>query len=259
MSEGFLTIVGSGIQAGAHLTLASKACIEKADWLVFSVSDPLTAAWLKQLNPKAEPLANPELYEKRGDMYRAMVDHVLGLLGRGGHVCMVIYGHPAVFAEAPLRALKAARAAGYQARMLPGISTEDCLYVDLELDPCENGFQSYEVTDFLIHRRRIDMHCPLLLWQIAVIGESGFYQGETSPERVQVLCDVLLELYPRDHQVVLYEAPIYVVHAPVIEKLPLHSLAQAKIGQRMSLFIPSVGPAPLDREMMAKLGMGRGV
>ena len=55
----------------------------------------------------------------------------------------------------------------------------------------------------------------------------------------------------------LYEAPIYAVHAPVIEKLPLHSLAQAKIGQRVSLFIPAVGPAPIDREMLVKLGMVR--
>ncbi len=255
MVKGTLTIVGTGIQAGAHLTLAARACIEKADHLVFAVSDPVTAAWLKQLNEKAEPLAGPESFGKREDMYKAMVQRILGLLEKGGLVCAVFYGHPGVFADPPHLALNAALEHGYQARMLPGVSAEDCLFSDLRLDPGKNGFQSYEVSDFLIHRRRFDKHCPLLLWQIAVIGYRGFYKGDAQKERIQVLCEELAGVYGWDHRVTLYEAAIYPVNPPVIDEMTLKALPDAKVGERASLYIPPVGPAPVDRIMLQKLRM----
>ncbi|MCT7994876.1 hypothetical protein [Laspinema olomoucense] len=54
MQRGSLTIVGSGIQPGECLTLATQAWIKYADKLLFSVVDPVTASWLPTLNPTAE-------------------------------------------------------------------------------------------------------------------------------------------------------------------------------------------------------------
>jgi len=255
--KGSLTIVGTGIEVGAHLTLAAKAAIEQADRLVYSVSDPVTAAWLTELNPTAEPLYNPEAFHHRAEMYRAAVARILELLDEGGLVCAAFYGHPGVFADPPHMALRAARERGFQARMLPGVSAEDCLYADLGIDPAE-GFQSFEVTDFLIRKRRFDPHCPLLLWQIAVIGHRAVYRGETSRAGLRVLCDVLAPHYGRDHRVILYEAAIYAVIPPVIDELALGDLPEATPGERASLYLPPIGEAPLDRDMLARLGMEQG-
>jgi len=252
---GSLTIVGTGIKVGAQLTLAAKTAIEKADTLLFSVSDPVTATWLKDMNPTAEPLYSPGDYRRRRDMYQAAVARILEALAEGGRVCAAFYGHPGVFADPPYMALRAAREHGFEARMLPGVSAEDCLYADLEVDP-GMGFQSFEVSDFLIRRRRFDPHCPLLLWQIAVIGNRSVYRGETDRDKLRILCDVLEPFYRRDHEVVLYEAAIYAVQQPAIDRLALGDLPEATIGERASLYVPPIAEAPLDDEMVAALGLG---
>jgi len=255
MVKGSLTIVGAGIQAGAHLTLAAKAWIEQADKVVYTVADPVAADWLRQLNPSAEPLAAPESRSRRRVMYRAMTARILDLLAEGGRICAVFYGHPGVFADPAHAALKAARDAGYAAQMQPGVSAEDCLFADLGVDPGKRGFQSYEVTDFLIHQRRFDPHVPLALWQIAVIGYLGFYDGRRLPDRLAVLRDRLAESYGGAHEVTLYEAAIYPVHPPVIERVALQHLPEASVGQRATLYVPPAADAPLDRAMLARLGM----
>jgi len=38
--------------------------------------------------------------------------------------------------------------------MLPGISTEDCLYADLGVDPGLIGSQNFEATDFIVSGRK---------------------------------------------------------------------------------------------------------
>ncbi len=56
MQRGSLTIVGTGIQLGGHLTLAAQSWIKQADKVLFAVADPVTAKCLQTLNPTAEAL-----------------------------------------------------------------------------------------------------------------------------------------------------------------------------------------------------------
>jgi precorrin-3B methylase len=57
-SAGSLTVVGTGIQLGVHLTPEARAAIEQADEVLYVVADTLTSAWLQELNPKARSLAS---------------------------------------------------------------------------------------------------------------------------------------------------------------------------------------------------------
>jgi hypothetical protein len=88
--------------------------------------------------------------------------------------------------------------------MLPGVSTEDCLFADLGIDPAA-GCQSYEATDFLLNGRRIDTSAALVLWQAGVVGDLRYRQGPAT-DGLRVLVDHLLHLYPGDHRVMVYEA-----------------------------------------------------
>ena len=54
--------------------------------------------------------------------------------------------------------------------MIAGISAEDCLFADLGFDPASTGCLTFEATDFLIHNRRVDPTCLVILWQIGVVG-----------------------------------------------------------------------------------------
>ncbi len=92
----------------------------------------------------------------------------------GLDVVGVFYGHPGVFVNPSHRALSIAREEGYKARMLPGVSAEDCLYADLCIDPANPGCVTYEASDFLIRERPVNIHSHLILFQVGCIGVADF-------------------------------------------------------------------------------------
>ena len=258
MRAGSLTIVGTGIQLAGHLTLGAKAWIEQADKVLFALADPVTAKWLQELNATAEALPYNRSNQRRGDTYREMTARILTEVRKGLHVCAVFYGHPGVFADPAHAAIKQARAEGFRAQMLPGISAEDCLFADLGVDPGKNGCQSFEATDFLIRRRKFDPTSILILWQIAMVGNLGFYQPGGHIKGLKILAEVLEQDYGANHQVTVYEASVYYpVCPPVIEHIPLAKLPEAKVTEVSTLYVPPKAMAPVDREIMASIGIKR--
>jgi uncharacterized protein YabN with tetrapyrrole methylase and pyrophosphatase domain len=166
--RGSLIVVGTGIKLIGHTTLETVACIERAEKLLYLVTDPTTAAWLRQLNPTAESLDDTYAEGKsRYRTYEEMTDRIVSAVQSGLHVCAAFYGHPGVFVSASHESIRRLRRGGFSARMLPGVSAEDCLVADLGMDPAKDGCQSFEATDFLVSRRRFDPTSALILWQRA--------------------------------------------------------------------------------------------
>jgi len=255
MPTGSLTVVGTGIHLVGDLTLAAKAWIEQADKVLFAVADPVTAEWLRTLNPTAEALPVDTNLPRRRMMHQAMVEHILTEVRQGLRVCVVFYGHPGVFVDPAHDAIRQAQCEGFKAQMLPGISAQDCLFADLGVDPGKCGCQSFEATDFLIRRRKFDPTSALILWQIAVIGHLGFYQAGGHAHGLSVLAEELQRWYAPDHEVVIYEAAVYPVCAPVIQRLPLCKLREANITEISTLYVPPKAVAVVDEAMMMRLGM----
>jgi uncharacterized protein YabN with tetrapyrrole methylase and pyrophosphatase domain len=256
LKTGSLTIVGTGIQLVGQVTLGVKAWIEQADKVLFAVADPVTAKWLRSLNASAESLPYNTNNQRRKDTYREMTEKILAEVRQGLNVCAVFYGHPGVFADSAHAAIVRARQEGFRAQMLAGISAQDCLFADLGVDPGKNGCQSFEATDFLIRRRKFDSTSALILWQIAMIGNLGFYKEGGYSHGLSILAEYLETYYSPDHEAILYEAAVYYpVCEPVIERIPLSKLSEAKVSEVSTLYIPPKESAPLDREMMMRLGM----
>jgi uncharacterized protein YabN with tetrapyrrole methylase and pyrophosphatase domain len=186
-----------------------------------------------------------------------MVERVLGAVRAGKDVCFVSYGHPGVFGDPMHAAVRQARAEGYDAHMLPAISSEDCLFADLGIDPASAGCQTFEATDFLIYGRAFDPHAALILLQIGVIAESTHKDRAElwNPAGLRVLTEKLLERYPPDHVVTVYEAPTYAVCEPSMQRIELDRLSEASITAISTLYVPPKGPPTLDLTMMAKLGL----
>src|SRR5205823_3853440 len=118
----------------------------------YVVGDPIAETTIVQLNPDgAESLSG--LYAEgkpRIDTYSQMVERILECVRSDMQTCLACYGHPGVFVYPSHEAIRRARSEGYRARMLPGISAEDCLFADLGVDPAIGGCQSYEATDFFV-------------------------------------------------------------------------------------------------------------
>jgi hypothetical protein len=255
---GSLTFVGTGLRLAGQVTPEAKSAIEDAEKLFHLVQDAVTHRWLAQLNPTAETLYDSYAPGRpRRSTYEEMVERVLAPVRRGLRVCVALYGHPGVFVRPAHEAIRIARAEGYDAEMLPGVSAEDCLIADLGFDPGAQGCQSFEATDFLVRHRIFDPTAALLLWQIGGIGIEDF-RGDAywNPAGVAHLAEHLAATYGDAHQVVVYETSPYPVVAPVIHRCPLAELAEAPITIGSTLLVPPLAQRPIDHALLARLTSG---
>ena len=233
-------MVGTGIKLVGQTTVEALACLQQAEKLLYLVTDPTTEAWIRRLNPTAESLEDCYAEGKsRVRTYQDMTARIMAAVRSGQEVCAAFYGHPGVFVSASHASIRRARQEGFSARMLPGISAEDCLVADLGVDPGEVGCQSFEATDFLICRRKFDPSSSLILWQVGVLGESRVKKGRACrPERLEVLTGRLRRHYPARHRVVLYEAAQFPICDPVITRISLAKLPQQTVWPMTTLYVP---------------------
>jgi uncharacterized protein YabN with tetrapyrrole methylase and pyrophosphatase domain len=255
MTHGSLTIVGTGITLIAQITTEAQAWITRADKTFFLMMHPLAEQWMLDLNPQAESLAR--FYTPRRDraeVYRDIADHVLAAVRAEQMVCAAFYGHPGVFVSPTQAMVRQARAEGYSVRMLPGISAEDCLFADLDLDPGVQGCQSYEASDFLIRPRRFDPTTPLILWQVGVIGYFDVIDASLDPSKgLAALAATLRRSYPAEHLLTLYEAALLPTSDPTITHVRLDQLPHAAITPLATLYVPPIAAPAVDAAMLESL------
>ena len=183
-----------------------------------------------------------------------MTEEILAAVRRGSRVCAAFYGHPGVFVNPSHAAIERARAEGFPARMLPAISAEDCLVADLGVDPGGQGWQSYEATDLLLRRYRLERTAALVVWQVDGIGKLD-WNLEPEPRGLRELAEFLLELYPQRHEVIFYMASLYPVVGPTIARLPLGDIAGLAEAPAPTLYVPPLARRPIDREAARRLGI----
>ena len=254
-AKGSLVVVGTGIRSAGQLTVEAIAHIRSAEKVFYLVAEPVAEEVVRRLSPeRSESLA--DLYEEgkpRRQTYREMVDRLLASVREGRRTCAVFYGHPGVFVAPAHRAILEAREEGFDARMLPGVSAEDCLFADLGVDPANAGCQSYEATDFLVNQRRADPSSALVLWQVGVLGDPNFSLKVLESSPLDLLLRRLAETYPPDHRVCVYEAAVLPGREPVIRWLPLGGVERGHLSIVSTLYVPPADPPRFDPVLHAAL------
>jgi uncharacterized protein YabN with tetrapyrrole methylase and pyrophosphatase domain len=248
---GSLTVIGTGIRTVGQLTLEAIAWMKEADSVPYVVHDPIAESVIKRLNPGGAVSLHGYYGEglPRLDTYNAMVDHILSCVRAGQKTCAAFYGHPGVFAYPSHESIRRARSEGYPARMLPGISSEDCLFADLGVDPAVGGCQSYEATDFLLNGRVFDTSSQLILWQVGTVGDWTYKSSTYDLRALPLLVQRLSEFYPPGHEVIVYEAALLPGCEPIIRRIPLYALNQFVVTAASTLYIPPARPATPDPRM----------
>jgi uncharacterized protein YabN with tetrapyrrole methylase and pyrophosphatase domain len=207
--------------------------------VLYLVPDHVSATGIEALNPRAQSLHG--VYEEGAPhraAYERMVEAILEPVRSGKRVCAAFYGHPGVFVFPSHDAIRRARAEGFDATMLPGVSAEDCLVADLGVDPAAHGRQSYEASDFLRRRPAIEPTTALVLWQIGVVG-ARTHSASASAPALGELVELLLERYPSGHGVVVYVASSYPGVPPLIRNVRLDELGSA-VTPASTLYVPPV-------------------
>jgi hypothetical protein len=241
---GSVVFVGTGFSLISQVTHEAVTHIERAQKLFYLVSDPAAALWLHSLNGSAESLTTHYSEGKpRPDSYAEMVEHVLSHVRRGEHVCVALYGHPGVGCDPTHMVMARSREDGFSARILPGVSSDACLYADLDIDPMDDGIQAYEASLFVFRRPRIDTRAAVLLWQAGFVGQPSIkFSGEVNRPGVRELARILAEYYDPAHRVAIYEASWYPICPPSIVWTSIRSFASRMKSAGATLYIPPVQP-----------------
>jgi precorrin-6B methylase 1 len=257
---GSLVVVGTGIRTTGHLTSEAIAWIKAADTVLYLVADPVAEEAVRELNPRNSMSLRGYYGEGmvRTQSYEAMVEHIMSCVRAGQRTCAAFYGHPGVFAFPSHESIRRARAEGYPARMLPGISAEDCLFADLGVDPAVNGCMSIEASDFLLHDRVIDTSSALVLWQVGVVGDwtyraEGYQLGSALP----MLVAKLTALYGPAHEAFVYEAATLPGLPPRVLPIALIHISPVYVNAGSTLYIPPLRPKTLNRSIAVALGFVR--
>jgi Tetrapyrrole (Corrin/Porphyrin) Methylases len=250
-----LAVVGTGIRLGLHLTGEARHEIEAAEEVLYVAADPASDVWLASLNANARSLSTH--YREgvpRRQIYDEMVDDILDAVRAGKRVCAVFYGHPGVYVNPSHEAVRRAREEGFEARMLPAVSSEDCLVADLGVDPGSQGWQSWDATGFLLRSVRPDPTAGLVLWQVDGIGKLDWNRNP-DPRGLRVLADVLGRLYPQDHELIFYRASPYPILDGEATRLPLRELPDLAAAPAPTLYIAPLPPRQVDSATAARLGI----
>jgi uncharacterized protein YabN with tetrapyrrole methylase and pyrophosphatase domain len=253
--RGSLTVVGTGIRTVGQLTLEAVAWIRQADRVLYVVGDPIAESMIHELNPKGAESLTPmyAVGKPRIETYTEMVGRMIECVKAGETVVAACYGHPGVFVYPTHEAIRRLRAEGYSAKMLPGVSAEDCLFADLGVDPGMQGCQSFEATDWLLNGRVADTSSGLVLWQIGVLGDSTFKQGAYNTSAMPLLVEKLLGYYPPTHPVYLYEAAVLPNCEPTIATVAIAALPMTPMSAGYTAYVPPARPTSSDPMLVARM------
>jgi precorrin-2 methylase len=253
---GSLTVVGTGIRTLGQLTAEAIAWIKVSDTVLYLVADPVAEEVIRTLNP-AGALSLRGYYAEgmaRKLSYEAMVQHIVGCVKAGQRTCVAFYGHPGVFAYPAHEAIRRLRGEGFQARMLPGISAEDCLFADLGVDPARTGCQSIEASDFLLFEKTIDATAALILWQVGAVGDNTYHSGGYNMDAFPLMISKLSAAYGGSHVATVYEAAMLPGMVPKIKPISIENLAPDDVTAGSTLYVPPSKPRTLNRELASRLG-----
>jgi precorrin-6B methylase 1 len=232
-----LTVVGTGIHPG-HATVETLEVMKAATKLFYG-SDK--SKWVKELRPDAESLAIfREPQKDRYTTYEEMAEHLLSAVRRGDDVAAAFYGDASIATWPAVNAIRRARLEGFPARMLPGVSSLNCLLCELGIDPGRRPLVMACAHDYLRRPQQFSTLHHLLLWQINMVGS---LTNKEDPEGIAALVQALMKIYGPHHEVVLYQAtPDPAKWRSFIRPVPVAKLEGAAVHHHVgTLYVPPWG------------------
>lgn len=251
-----LALIGSGIKTISHLTIEAQAYIKQADFVLYLVNEPIFEKWLIKHSKKCVSLENYYFsFKNRSESYKKIADEILKFTEVYDFISIVLYGHPTIFSSPGLDAIQRAKERNIETIILPGLSAEDCLFADLEMDPSKNGCLSVEALSLLIFDDSIDIHYDLVVWQLGMVGNIDSVMKKNVDNGLFLIHEKLLRSYPPQHEATLYEASLYPGIRPNITKFPIEELINQKISSISTLYIPAVKKRPYNLEIISKMNL----
>jgi siroheme synthase len=244
-----LVCVGSSLCGYHGITLDAVRHLQVARRVFVYALNQEHFDFLHAFNPSTFDLNQTHYVDGTGclDTYRDIVDFVL-VEARAGGVAYVSQGSPVFQTYTALELVRRARSEGLTARILPGVSSLECLLTAIGIDQQIDELQIHTCRAVATGAARLDPHTPCLLFNVsvyaaAVVNTRGNLMRR---HRLEALAASLRATYPSDHKVsVLHLNPSGGLSSisSTIAKLTEDLVAQAQPG--VTLHIDSMADALL--------------
>jgi siroheme synthase len=251
-----LYIVGLGIVSVRQITHEADLAMRKSKEILY-VSDAIGIEdYLHELceNVTEVYVATLREDEERLSKYNQIAATVIEAALDHPPVSFAIAGHPLVFVYPTKQILAVAEHLGCRVKVIPGISSFDCMLVDLQLDPGTHGVQMYEATALLLQQRPLQPDVPCFLWQVGAVETRLFTRARSLPARFARLQAHLLKYYSPNHRAtIIYSSSHPLAKSAVlnfrIDEMHKHA---AVIHPGATLYIPPVAACEVkDTELAA--------
>ncbi len=201
-----LACMGSSLSGFFNITLDAVRHLQAARVAILYALNEEHLQFLTQFNANIIDLNRTHYIDGVAceDVYADIMDFVLAE-ARRGQAAYVQQGSPAFQTYTALELTRRARAEGLEARILPGVSSLECLTTHLGLAHSLNDLQLYHCASVAAGAVRIDPRAPLLLFNVSVFAAQvvNTRSGLMKRDRLDALAAVLAGLYPPDHPVSL--------------------------------------------------------
>ena len=245
LKRGHFIVVGTGLKAISHMSTEVVGEIRRADVVFYHVTNGVTAAHIASLNRNLVDLFQYYGEEKlRKITYIQMAEVMLREVRQGRRVVGAFYGHPGIFVKAARRALAIAEKEGFETKLLPAISSIDCLFADLRIDPGLYGFQMVKAGSFLRGRASLATSGNVALLQIGSVGDPTYSFTGFKHAKKRLLFKKLIRIYGANHDSVYYLSATFPGVNPVIIKRKLENYRDPKVLESVHsgiLYLPPVG------------------
>jgi tetrapyrrole methylase family protein/MazG family protein len=233
----FLCVLGSGIKTIAHITLETQEFLKNSDIVLFLVNEPLLKDYIKNLSKKHFDLE--DVYystSSRSACYDKISMKIIEQFNNFDRVSVLFYGHPFYCSKPAIKAIDMAKKNGIGVISCSSISSLDCLFSDLYIDPAENGMQIFTADQF------INENISPIKNSYLVILQSGFINFDehvhlSKNSNIDLLINKISDIYSSECEVVIYESSIYSNIASRIEIKKISNINASDISPITTLVI----------------------
>ncbi len=232
-----LCILGSGIKSIAHLTIESQEFIKNADVTLHLLNEPIMKEYVEKIATKSIDLQ--DIYysvESRKLCYELITNKIIEQLEFHDNVCSIFYGHPIFCVKSAQSAINIAKEKNINIISCPAVSSLDCLFSDLNIDPAEHGMQIYTADDLINQKKIINVKSNLVILQAGFINFDR-HVHQSKNHDLNVLVEYLMKFYKEDQICTIYEASLYPNIKPLKKKTQMRSLQDNKISSISTLII----------------------
>ena len=127
------------------------------------------------------------------------------------------------------------------------------MYADLGIDPGKYGCTHLEASQFMFRNKSFDASSYLILWQVGIAGDKTLTKFSTTAEYKQVLVDMLLQTYPAEFEIIIYECAVLPIDKTRIHTITLRELAQAEISLKTTIVFPPLRKTELNKAVVKKV------